>query len=335
MPTERKRKFEYKERSRAQYEERAKQKSKKREGFIKSGVTVFAPKIDETNKIRILPPTWDDPDHYGLDLYAHYNIGADNSAFLCLRKMKNEPCPICEAIDSNSTNKEFKDKVKAKRKVYVYLIDRFDEEAGVKVWTMPWTVDKEFVLQSVDEETGDLLKIDLPEEGYDVSFKTVKGSQGGPVYTYEGEKISRRPSPIFADPKKMDAVLDYIVEHPVTETLEYKEYDYIKSILDGGAIEEKVETDDDDDDLPIEPKKSKVENEEQEDSAGDYTYKDLKLMDREDLEDIATDECGMKRREIRELNDKELIEAICEELNIHIEKSSSKLEEAKAKLRGK
>jgi len=58
-------------------------------------------------------------------------------------------------------------------------------------------------------------------------------------------------------------------------------------------------------------------------------------MDREDLEDIAIDECGMKRREIKELNEKELIEAICEELNIHIEKSSSKLEEAKAKLRGK
>lgn len=200
---------------------------------------------------------------------------------------------------------------------------------------MPWTVDKEFVLQSVDEETGDLLKIDLPEEGYDVSFKTIKGSQGGPVYTYEGEKISRRTSPIFADPKKMDAVLDYIAEHPITETLEYKEYDYIKSILDGGTIEEKVETDDDDDDLPIEPKKSKVENEGQEDSVGDYTYKDLKLMDREDLEDIAIDECGMKRRDIRDLTENELIELICEELDIPVEKSSSKLEEAKARLRGK
>lgn len=331
MPTERKRKFEYKERSKAQYEERAKQKGKKREGFIKSGVTVFGPKVDETNKIRILPPTWDNPDHYGLDLWAHYNVGVDNSAFLCLRKMKNEPCPICEAIDNNSALKEFKDKVKAKRKVYIYLIDRDEEEAGIKVWAMPWTVDKNYVIQSVDEETGDLLRIDLPDEGFDVSFKTVKGSQGGPVYTYEGEKISRRTSPIFADPKKMDAVLDYIVEHPITETLEYKEYSYIKSVLDGVAVEKEDKPElDDDDDLPIDPKKK----DEAEDDTG-YTYKDLKLMDRDDLEDIAIDECNMKRREIKDFSDKELIEAICEELDITIEKSGSKIDEVKARLRGK
>jgi len=59
------------------------------------------------------------------------------------------------------------------------------------------------------------------------------------------------------------------------------------------------------------------------------------LMDREDLEDIATDECGMKRRDIRDLTENELIELICEELDIPVEKSSSKLEEAKARLRGK
>lgn len=58
-------------------------------------------------------------------------------------------------------------------------------------------------------------------------------------------------------------------------------------------------------------------------------------MDREDLEDIAIDECGMKRREIRDLTENELIEFICEELDIPVEKSSSKLEEAKARLRGK
>src|SRR6188474_3791960 len=50
------------------------------------------------HRIRILPRTWadeDGPRHWGYEIFVHFNVGPDNSAYLCLSKMKGEDCPIC------------------------------------------------------------------------------------------------------------------------------------------------------------------------------------------------------------------------------------------------
>ena len=91
----RKGKFKYRSRGAESYRERAKQQGGNRDTFIKSGVKVFSPR-DGLNSVRILPPTWDDAEHYGYDVFANYQIGADKNQYLSLSKVYDEEDPIEE-----------------------------------------------------------------------------------------------------------------------------------------------------------------------------------------------------------------------------------------------
>lgn len=251
--TDERKRFQYKDRSDKQYEKRAAEKGyAKRDGIFKDDVIVFSPKVDEKNRIRILPPTWEDPEHYGFDVWVHYGIGGNNSAYLCLNKMKNERCPICESIATKEAQKDpvYVKKMRPKRKVLVYLIDRSDEESGPKVWAMPFGVDKNYVLQSKDDDTGAILRIDHPDNGYDISFLAPKSKTPDVAYTYEGETIARKSTPISSDQEFSDMVLDRILDIPLPETLKYYEYDYIKTMFEGAASSEQAPETDEVDETP-------------------------------------------------------------------------------------
>lgn len=229
-------KFEYKERATETYKQRTYTRDASKESFIKPGFKFFQPK-DGNNKVRILPPTWDSPDHYGLDVYLHYKIGGANSSYLCLQKMKNKPCPICEALAKPEVkaDKEFSDSIGIKKKVLTWVIDRSEENIGPKVWLMPTSLDRQFVMQSADEDTGEILRIDHPEHGYDISFDKT----GKEIKTkYEGEKIARHQSALSSDSKLMDSWLDFISDNPIPDVLQYHDYDHIKAVFHGGVPEE-------------------------------------------------------------------------------------------------
>lgn len=229
--------FDYQERSLEEQRERAAQKDGRGEGFLKPGFKIFTPK-EGSNRFRILPPTWANSKHYGYDTWVHYNIGPRNSSYLCSKYMKNEPCPICEEL-AKSTDKNYINALKAKKKVLVWVIDRDEEKEGPKIFAMASTVDKNFVLQSIDEENGKLLFIDHPVDGFDVSI-TRTGT--GKTTKWDGEKISRNPKPL-SDAQNVEAWLQFIVDNPIPSLLVYKEYEYIKTAFYGTTlqVEEKHE----------------------------------------------------------------------------------------------
>lgn len=230
--------FEYKERSEESYKQRATQRNfDGRDGIFKQGVKSFTPKAGK-NKVRILPPTWKEPQHYGIDTWVHYGIGPESSAFLCPKKMKNQPCPICEDLANPKVreDKEFFDAVKEKKRVLVYILDRNDEAAGIKVWSMPAKLDRTFVMQATDDDIGKILRIDHPIEGYDVVFER----NGEGVKTqYEGVSIARVSTPIVREASKLEEILDIVVEQPLPEVLDYHDYNYIKSAYEGKVAPEK------------------------------------------------------------------------------------------------
>src|SRR5574338_1231875 len=89
-------KFDYKKRSFDDANDRAQMGSGAYDKFTIDGIKMWKPK-NGNNLIRILPPTWDEPRHYGYDVFMHNGIGPDKSAYLCLDKMQVDKCPICEA----------------------------------------------------------------------------------------------------------------------------------------------------------------------------------------------------------------------------------------------
>src|SRR4051812_42334164 len=87
--------FKYKKRTADDVKKRAEQSGGRFDSPLIGGVDFFRPKNGE-NVVRILPATWDEHEHYGLDVWMHRFIGADNSNYLCLNKMQGKRCPACE-----------------------------------------------------------------------------------------------------------------------------------------------------------------------------------------------------------------------------------------------
>lgn len=234
--------FEYHRRTTEEANERAAQGASDFDRIIKGGVKVWKPQ-DGDNCIRILPPTWKGAKHYGLDIYVHYGVGADRGQYLDLTKMLDKPDPITEewAEARREGDEKYAKQIESKRRVLVYLIDRNAEKEGVQIWAMPWTLDRDIVKVSVDKASGEVLPIDHPDEGFDVTFEK-KGSKDRTEYI--GCSIARRSSPLGKD-----SWLDYAIDHPLPDQLQYFDYDHIaKAFGAAGAHRSARGADDDRDD---------------------------------------------------------------------------------------
>lgn len=224
--------FAYKARTAEQVQSRANQSGTNREGFIKADFSTWGPK-DGLNKIRILPPTWENADHYGLDIFVHYGIGPDNSAFVCPARMSNEPCPICEEREQ-TTDEDLQKEMRAVKRVAMWIIDRKEESKGPQIWCAPWTLDRDISSVSIDTDTGEVVSIDHPTEGYDVQFTRTKKGGDASMVEYGGVMISRRQSPIFDDEDALSETLEMVSQNPIPDTLLIQDYDHIANAFSGG-----------------------------------------------------------------------------------------------------
>ena len=221
--------FTYKPRSADAWKSRAEQSGSKFAGYALDEFKTYSAKKG-SNWIRILPPTWENPAHYGLDLWVHFSVGPENGTVICLRKMKNQACPICEEFDkAEAQGKENAKDFKPIRRVLVWLINREDEkEKRPLLWAMGWTVDRDITKICRDRQTGELFQIDHPDSGYDISFD-VEGEK--PMIKYVGWQIARRSSPVD------QAYLDYILKNPLDTVLAWRTYEEVKALLEGGVLE--------------------------------------------------------------------------------------------------
>ena len=225
--------FEYRSRSADDTKRRASQGANDFDKILKDHIKMWKPN-DGDNCIRILPPTWDGAKHFGHDIFVHYGVGPDRGSYLCLQKMKGEPDPIAEERDvaRREEDEKYAKELDAKKRVLVYLIDRDHEKEGVQAWAMPWTVDRDIVKVSVDRQSGEVLPIDHPEEGFDIEFEK-KGAQARTEYL--GMAIARRSTPLGKS-----EWLDYAIDNPLPDQLQFFDYDHIAKAFNGaGAHKEK------------------------------------------------------------------------------------------------
>lgn len=220
------RKLTFKKRSFEDTKKRSEQWGNQRDSFLTDHCPIWKPAEGE-NCIRILPATWEDAEHYGLDLYVHYNIGADNSAYLDLKRMRGEPDPIVEAFDAAVAegDEAYSNELRSVKRVLVYLIDQDKPKDGPQLWAMPWTVDKEIASQSLDKRSHEILYIDDPDEGYDV----VISKEGTGARTKYTVKIARTASSIELD----DAAIEMLEDHPLPSCLVFHTYEHIAQMFNG------------------------------------------------------------------------------------------------------
>lgn len=232
--------YRYQARDEGEAKRRAEHGANEFDRVLKPHIKVWKPK-DRVNRIRIVPPTWDNAKHFGVDVHVHYGVGPDRATYLCLNKMKGEADPIAEehAEAVREGDDDYAKELSAKHRVLIYLVDRDDEKEGVQAWMMPSGLDRDIVKISHDRSSGEVLLIDHPEEGYDVTFEK---NGTGKTTKYEGVAIARRSSPLGKA-----AWLDFAVENPLPDQLQYYDYDHIAKVFNGKG-QHRGDRDRDDDD---------------------------------------------------------------------------------------
>ena len=192
-----------------------------RDPFLKPGIKFFKP-AEGINSIRIMPPTWDDAEHYGVDIHVHYQVGPDNAQYLCLQRMKISECPICEerARAMDAGDEEYAKTLYPTKRVLTYIVDTKAPKDGVKAWPMPYkNIDQKIVFQSTDQDSGEYFAVDDIDEGFNVSIeKTGKGLQ-----TTYGVSIARHSTAF----KMTDEVYEFLTENPLPDILQFYDYDHI------------------------------------------------------------------------------------------------------------
>lgn len=316
------RSFTYQRRDDSEAKRRAEGQDDKFDVYISRDVDLYKVK-DGDNRIRILPPTWARPKHYGLDVWVHYGVGPDRQTYLCLYKMKGEDCPICEerAEAVRDGDEKYAKDLEPKRRVLVYLLDREDRKnPGPYAWAMPQTLDRDVVKVSVDRDTGEVLPIDHHEEGYDVVFEK-KGAKDRTEYL--GVQLSRRSSLV-----DNDEALDFITEHPLDSMLVYYSYDHIakafgKSGSGGGSSRDR---DDDRGSSSRDRERDDPPSRDRDDDRGssrgrgrssepDYTWDSIHAMTGRELDDLIEDQ-RLKIDPKEAKDDDDLADWICEEMGI-------------------
>jgi len=280
--------FEYRE-SDPKDQKRASSGSGSFDGPTKSEFRNFKP-AEGKNRIRILPRTWDDesgPRHWGYEVYIHYGVGADNAAYLCLQKMKGERCPICVERNqlANDGDEEAAKSPRANKSILCWIIDRKNESEGPLIWKMPTTkVHNEICLRSDDTETGEMLKVDHPDKGFDISF-TKEGSRKNT--SYSGVAIARKSSPLAEDDRDADEWLAFIQDNPIPDCLQFYDADYLEKVL-GGQVSKKdrdEDEDEEDDEKPRRSRRSKDADDEEDDEPPPRSKRRIRDDDEDDEDD--------------------------------------------------
>jgi hypothetical protein len=301
-------KFKYRERSREQVEKRANQKGGAvYDQIFKGNYPEFRPKAGD-HSIRILPPTGELEDHYGVDIFMHQQIGPDNQRYLCLEKHKQGDCVICEEKRKADAEKEeeYAKKLYPRKKVAILLIDRNNEKVGPQIWGMPWKGDRDINKKAEDKKTKELLAIDHPEEGYDVEF-TVTGT--GLHTEYSAWGVARKSTPLSDDEDTMKEWLEKVDEHPLLEQLNFFDADYIKDVFRGkskkkdedeeeeeGTTRSERRRRDEDEEEEEKPKKKPAKEEDEEEE--EKPKKRSRIEDEE--EELDDDKPKKKRRDEEE-----------------------------------
>jgi hypothetical protein len=283
MAKKKKFKFHYQRRSEDSIRKRAKNRGGDFDSPFDKDFSLL--KLNEGNtRLRILPPTWDNAEHYGVDVHTHFGVGPDNTAYLCLEKHEKGSCPVCEEVRRAQREGEddYANELKPKRRVLVWVIVRKKESEGPTLYSMPGNLDGDIAKQAVDEDTGEVLFLDRVEKGYDV----IVSREGQGLKTRYTPKIARRSTPVSDDDDLVDEWLEFITKHSLPSTLVFYDYEHIARVFGGAKVRDEEEEEEEETRKERKAKKKKRrEVEEEEEETEEIDDEDEDIDDDEDDED--------------------------------------------------
>lgn len=211
------------------------------DSIFKGNFDTFTPKEGD-NTIRILPAGWEGNDDYAYQVWIHWGIGADESAYLCLRKMKGETCPICQEVARMKADGEGEDakRIDCKERFICWVIDRTDRDETPSLYSMPAQVYKDLNALCYSSKTGKAIFVDNPDDGYDVIIRRT----GTKLNTKYLPSVERDATAVTDDSDKYKELEDWVQDNQVPECLQFFDTDYLEKAL-SGQIDRNADDEDD------------------------------------------------------------------------------------------
>lgn len=190
---------------------------------------------DATKRVRILPTS--DGTSPFIELHGHkVQVDGEWKTFACLKHEMKEDCPFCEANDAlratgNEAQKELAKKYNARKMYVVKVIDRDNEDHGVKFWRFNHDYRKQGILDKIYGVLQAVNKdITNPETGRDLLITLSRDSNGRPAIN----AISHMdPTPLNEDKSLANEWISD--ERTWKDVYAIKPYEYLEIIVKGGV----------------------------------------------------------------------------------------------------
>lgn len=197
--------------------------------YIKEGVK------SATKQIRVLPTT--DGSTPFVELHAHkVQVDGEWKTFPCLKHEKGEACPFCEAREAllatgKDSDKELAKKYNARKMYVVKVIDRDNEEEGVKFWRFNHDYRKEGIYDKIIGVLNAIKKdVTNAETGRDLLLTINRNQNGIPVVS---AVASLDPSTLS---ENQDLQTEWLEDVRTWEDVySVRTYDYLEIIVKGGV----------------------------------------------------------------------------------------------------
>ena len=191
------------------------------------------------NVRRVLWPKGDKESFYS-EGYLHFSLGAEGNKVVTCPKTFNSKnkCPVCEYVEQlqkskSKDDKKLADNIKAKRRIYVNVINRDDDEETAKVLPIGVTILKGLLEAICDADYGDITD---PEDGRDVTI-TRKGQGLKTEYSI----LPKPKSSIVSESLTIDEIEEEMTD--LDSLFVEKTYEEIEAVMNG---EEEDDEDEDD-----------------------------------------------------------------------------------------
>lgn len=225
----------------AQYEKNSKPLYEKKSEKVYDLKNYFSTYIKEgvksaTKTIRVLPSENGSP---FTEVWGHkIQVNGEWKTFACLKHEREEPCPFCEAREAlletgTETDKELSKNYKARLMYVVKVIDRDNEQDGVKFWRFNHDYRKEGIYDKIIGAMNALKKnkdITDVENGRDLVV-TINRNQNNAIVV--SAIAAGDPSPLSED--SAEAELWLSDTRTWEDVYAVKNYDYLEIIVKGGT----------------------------------------------------------------------------------------------------
>ena len=188
---------------------------------------------DKSHKVRLLPvhPV-DNINFYGLTVHVHTNVGVNGDQYLCLKRMKNIACPICEQqISLWDAEPEMAKELYPQTRYLVWMVDLSlsKDKQVAQIWSCPRTAMDDVLGVSYKKATDEILNLANIDDGIAIYFDREKT----PNTTFSKYKnFQLDGSPTQAKDEWLEGIVSF------SDIIEYATYDEIKNVFLGLSNED-------------------------------------------------------------------------------------------------